>query len=554
MVYETRAQRRHTVVVDQDGDGDYNGTDEVPIQAAIDSGAKHIIISGDTYTINNTITGDSNIILQGSGRGTVLVAADSLDTNIITFTSKTKFKISDMYIDGNKANQSSYSGGIQCVTCTNFSVENVEVYDVYGDGIAATTSSHDFAFINCKTDLSRNDGILVHTSYNGNISDCIASGSTATGSNGFGVYSADGNAYNVNIVNCIGYDNSSVGFNMEYCHDCNVTNCVAYGNANGFACFNAGTYNVSFNNCTGQNNSSTGFTITDGCSKNKIANCRAFSNTSNGINIDGVTFCEIMNCHTTDNADGIAVLNACANIDVVGNKCHAEGDDGIVIDQNGETMDNINVTGNDCCDNTGDGIIIANSNTGTLMNVAVTGNTVNGNGGKGIWIRYAAGSHIAVTGNNSDTNTSYGIDVLGKYVSVSGNVCRNSQSDYTSGIVVRDGSEGVSITGNTCEFNNFDGIQILGDYFACTGNVCVNNGQRGSGSGIHVESNVIRGTIVGNSCFDTQGTKTQEYGVNISGTGTDWMVVTSNMLFENKTGAINGNAGANGVLDNNITI
>jgi hypothetical protein len=62
----------------------------------------------------------------------------------------------------------------------------------------------------------------------------------------------------------------------------------------------------------------------------------------------------------------------------------------------------------------------------------------------------------------------------------------------------------------------------------------------------------VRNSIVGNRCYDPQATKTQRYGINLTG-GTDSTLVAANSCQNNKSGTvINGSTGTANVFRNNL--
>ena len=117
------------------------------------------------------------------------------------------------------------------------------------------------------------------------------------------------------------------------------------------------------------------------------------------------------------------------------------------------------------------------------------------------------------------------------------------ECEIIGNIVYNNGDRGIRLY---CSSNNI-----------VKGNICKNNNQKGTtGDGVRLEDDGTNGclynVIIGNRCFDDQATKTQRYGLNITGTE-DYNIVIGNNLRGNSTGGLNGASGTNDVVANNIT-
>lgn len=206
-----------------------------------------------------------------------------------------------------------------------------------------------------------------------------------------------------------------------------------------------------------------------------------------------------------------------------------------------------------------------------VRDVRIIGNTCRDNG-RGVLVSYQAFGGI-VMGNEcianqdagiriepeiSGTNVTVGTDVP-RGIIVQGNVARNNVGIGTPG----PGNSGQGITisyaagsvvsGNISHNNGADGIMCDSDRVTITGNVCYNNWQNyapglGAKGGLRVYTGVGC-TITGNQCFDNQTTKTQEYGLSLSGTTT--AIVQGNNFSGNSVADIFGpdkiRTGFNGV-------
>jgi len=101
-------------------------------------------------------------------------------------------------------------------------------------------------------------------------------------------------------------------------------------------------------------------------------------------------------------------------------------------------------------------------------------------------------------------------------------------------------------------FNNFwHGIYTEGTKNGViNGNVVYNNSQAEVGTyhGIVVQSSDI--SVIGNRCFDNQGTKTQQYGILIPDGSTYNTVIGNTCRGNNSTGVVNGGGVTNEVANN----
>ncbi|GAB3248592.1 glycosyl hydrolase family 28-related protein [Nocardioides dilutus] len=129
------------------------------------------------------------------------------------------------------------------------------------------------------------------------------------------------------------------------------------------------------------------------------------------------------------------------------------------------------------------------------------------------------------------TDTSVGANGANRGVTVIGNVCRANHAIGTpSGANSGKGitlsyAAGSTVAGNVVRDNSGDGIHCDSDRVSIVGNVVSNNwtgytidpnhGRRG-GIRIYAGSGC---NVVANQCFDNQSTKTQQYGLSLSGPG-----------------------------------
>ncbi|MCK4520789.1 right-handed parallel beta-helix repeat-containing protein [Candidatus Parcubacteria bacterium] len=176
-------------------------------------------------------------------------------------------------------------------------------------------------------------------------------------------------------------------------------------------------------------------------------------------------------------------------------------------------------------------------------NNKIIGNTCNNNGTDGITL-YSSANYNIVEGNVCYNNADAGI-LLEKsigsdgahYNTITGNSCYENQK---AGIAL-EYSDGNVVNNNNCYKNNFEGIWLThsSDNNTVSGNVCINNGQDPTGiylnddDGIKIHDSTYN-IISDNRCTDTQGTKTQEYGIEETGSS-NYNTISDNDLRGNKT-------------------
>ena len=126
---------------------DYNTdgiADQTEINQAIDdlpAAGGRIILREGTYTLSGKIIIDkSNVILEGQGMGSKIILANTTNTDIIEIgdgvSTYTFISVKNLYIEGNKANQTSNGMGIQILANTKkVIVENCRIENTESDGI-----------------------------------------------------------------------------------------------------------------------------------------------------------------------------------------------------------------------------------------------------------------------------------------------------------------------------------------------------------------------------------------------------------------------------------
>lgn len=161
-----------------------------------------------------------------------------------------------------------------------------------------------------------------------------------------------------------------------------------------------------------------------------------------------------------------------------------------------------------------------------IKDCLIIGNEISGSGGHGIFLpTFEPGFNV-------------------ERVAVVGNTISGSND---SGIALGGGPGGGRILdsvfqGNTCYLNDTDGIRPQGsDRCLFIGNKCFNNNQDANatptGSGIRFSGGTpTYNTLIGNQCYDTQGSPTQHYG--IYGASGDYFLMVGNEAHGNLTGQI----------------
>ncbi|MGC9445321.1 MAG: NosD domain-containing protein, partial [Candidatus Methanospirareceae archaeon] len=120
------------------------------------------------------------------------------------------------------------------------------------------------------------------------------------------------------------------------------------------------------------------------------------------------------------------------------------------------------------------------------------------------------------------------------------------------GIVIQDSAHYTLLTGNTA-YNNVDpGIWLENaQHCVIKGNRVYNNQVAAHGEGgITLYGNVNYCILEGNKCFDTQGTKTQKYGIDVLNANCNDNVILGNDVRSNLTAGIH-DAGTGTIIRNN---
>lgn len=236
---------------------------QATLDAAESAGGGTVVIPVGTWQINATLNIGSRVVLRGLGWGSVLFFANGTSTNaspksMILAKSATNYVgIADLYLDGNKANQTDstnkvshgvdfgrattegsgapvYDGGMWC--------RNVMVYGCQGTGFKVNGDATTMRVHNCyayhndthgffgKTDCIFTDSVAGN---NGNIGFYWYAGTSivASGLKSFGNTNSDFAVENSNTVMmnaCQSEDFTLAGFYLTACSHVSLTGCQAY--------------------------------------------------------------------------------------------------------------------------------------------------------------------------------------------------------------------------------------------------------------------------------------------------------------------------------------
>lgn len=255
----------------------------------------------------------------------------------------------------------------------------------------------------------------------------------------------------------------------------------------------------------------------------RLTQCVGNNATNVGINVvSGASDVVLSLCEATGNRVGIQALNA-TNVDVVA--CRAS-------------------------ENTAEGLLV---HEGSCANITVDGGNYSDNGDSGVSIG-AGAVGISVVGAVCDRNAHQGIELQSvESAEIVGNKCRYNTKN---GILIsKYGATGTSLSHdvgpNLCEFNGQAGMQIAGSSLVTvTGGIYRNNSQASAGANHGVQ--IVKEQISNQSCYrvtvsgvlatDTQGTKTQGYGLYVSGDAHTVIRTFNNDVDGNLTGAFYDNS------------
>jgi hypothetical protein len=406
--------------------------DQVEINAAITAlittTGGTVLLSEGTFTLAGPVimSGSGKIVLRGMGMGaTVLqiVAAGGapINTNIVQLNGN-YCAVSDLTVDGNKANNATATGMILVNVVSNASprVERVRMLNSALHGIVVNTSVSNGVVRDCLIEGSANHNAIFRAATGQPlvVSGCTSKGSVANN----GIVCDSGP---VTLSDCQALSNAGYGFQI-----------------------NAGTSPVTLTNCLAQSGSWYGYQIEAGTSRVRLIGCQAITNVNIGINTLG-TQAHLIGCLATGTTgEGRGFVNSgvdtlytgCTAVDLTGagfyqiaatSRAHYVGCQTINI-QTGFQIANgaANIEG---CYIYGGGA--AKNGVGVHLDSAGGNHLVHGcrimnNGYDGIWVGSPV-SNVQITNNSiSDSSlTTNGaakhITVVGDRVHIDGNLLRD---------------------------------------------------------------------------------------------------------------------------------
>jgi parallel beta-helix repeat protein len=279
--------------------------------------------------------------------------------------------------------------------------------------------------------------------------------------------------------------------------------------------------------------SSAGYNIVafSGCKNITIADNKSYDAREEGIELHGASYSTVVgNIVTGCASNGIYLWNAdgdCGFNAVTGNTVLGSGGSNIMLDLGAH--DNT-VSGNTCRQANDYGIQVTKSS----RDNTIVGNTCAENGSQGILINTGVGN--SVMGNTCHANRANGIKLDRCYDTVvSGNTCRDNLRAGINANVAR----GTTVTGNIVSGNNQDGIELSAPSgevvqgLICSDNLAHNNGRDTAQYrryGIEIYGPNLSASVVNNRCYDDQSTKTQRYGIGVTDSDPDRLLLGPNQL------------------------
>jgi parallel beta-helix repeat protein len=468
--------------------GDGTTDDAASFQAAIDAadaagGGVVYVPAKATYIIGAGLVLGSDTSLIGGGWSTILKEKDSSNlTYMIDAPDESNVYVSDLQLDGNKANQTNnLLAGIRFDGTTDVVVERVLAHSFKG----TTGAGNEGAGIVIRGDSAYEARTM--------ISNCITH---SIGGYGIGTYRAGA----VLITNCLSYDNDSMGISLSGSttakRNNTISNCAAWDNGQvGFNLENQANTVVSGCISDGHNVTGLGGYRIQAGARIVIADC-----ISNNDEL-GVAFSSSVTDEPTEVIlDGLVIIGADSHgiqalssgtpsnrIQISNCLINSAGGDGVRVEA---TNQNVTIANN---------MIFASGIHGIRAlhtgRVVISDNTCQSNTNNGIRLSSSSGT-ATVTGNNSYNNGTHGISIENiaeeRGATVTGNNCNNNSQttgDTTDGILILD-SLGCAVTGNVCSDDQGTATQRTGirESGTCNYNTYVGNVMRGNATSALVES------------------------------------------------------------------
>jgi parallel beta-helix repeat protein len=399
--------------------------------AALPASGGIVYLLEGTYVVNGSVSVTSNVTLSGSGRSTIVQLTNShnVNINIINVANPSNnVKITNLYIDGNRANQTSGTAmrGISSTNAGSGSgssavpgvmIDSVYVVNARNDGIylnSATNSS----ITNSTATNNGSSGIWASSLINSQITNSKTQGNTGSGLELYGSASVD----NV-VANNVSDSNGSRGIRVwggvgqTTINDNAVTN----NSGSGINISNGSDGNTISNNIVDGNSTGIDVSTSD---TNVIEGNIVTNNTSWGLYVVGSDYTQIVNNTVRSNGlSGIYFPNVVSSFNNISNNLIAQNStEGVYIyDSPNNTISN-----NKIHDNTGTGSSSSIYLRGNADNTRVMGNVITDTAGTGHAIlissstndtSYLSNNYFSGTGASSisdaGTGTIYANQALG---------------------------------------------------------------------------------------------------------------------------------------------
>ena len=277
------------------------------------------------FNVGGTIQIPSHRVFEGSGINTIITAANGLNVNIIENLDQTggntNICVKNLQIDGNAAQQSAMSMGIEFKKVTNTTVHDIFVHDTDSDGIFFSRSSNSAIDRILAIDTGNHSIFAGYGSSYMTISNIV---SRSPGTEHVCIEWTDSGTYNEHITvdNVVGDDSSNYAFYSQHSRHVSWNNCIAKTSTNNpFYILDA--EHISFSNCqatstiASQDCFHTTATANDIHFSNCIATGEGAGVGATGFEISGEDV-TLLGCSATNCFFGVDILGN--GITLIGNK------------------------------------------------------------------------------------------------------------------------------------------------------------------------------------------------------------------------------------------
>lgn len=150
--------------------GDGVTIDTAPINSAL------VFFGGAARFVTGTYLIDSSLVLTGSGfaisgdgqANSTIILDTAVNDDIVEINSGTDVVISDITLDGNRANQGATSRGVHILgVSSNIRIQNMRIKDVFSDAIVSDIENNGFWVTNVRLDSPGRAGIVIPTTATG---------------------------------------------------------------------------------------------------------------------------------------------------------------------------------------------------------------------------------------------------------------------------------------------------------------------------------------------------------------------------------------------------